>query len=285
LEIRNLINVGVISVALITVTSTLSGCQSNNFVKVDFKYDNLSHMSVDEAIVELDITPKSLIYALGDSFKAQNNLMLDRQKLDFFFEKSENYKECWQAQQEVFASEFLSYQQNNFSTYNKLDRQGIYDKHGVKLSCTFMKSVTSNAAESWFLRVEIPQGNFNTTISVPNVESFFAISGTKSVYGNSTSYSNQTVTTNFSSRLYIWAWRETSNSKTKVYLLAKPVNGQVESCAGCSIGYQWWKQGNGYAEFKLVKHYKFLLEDLAEKFEVQQMIQNSETKKPTLTVI
>ncbi len=257
----------------LTLIVVLQGCQSNNFVKVDFKYSNLSHMPVDDAMVELDVSPKALIYALGDSFKAQNNLMLDRQKLDFFYRKSPNYKECWEAHKEIFSTEFISYQQNNFSTYKNLDRQAVFAKHGVTDKCTLMQKASLDTAESWFLRVEIPQGNYNTTISVPNVESFFAFSGNRSVFGNSTSYSNQTVTTSFSSRLYIWAWKESPDSKTKVYLLAKPVNSQVEACAGCSIGYKWWKQGNGYAEFKLVKHYKFLLEDLAEKLDLQQSIQ------------
>jgi hypothetical protein len=265
-----------ISALVLTLILIIQGCQSNNFVKVDFKYRNLSHMPVDDAMVELDVSPKALIYALGDSFKAQNNLMLDRQKLDFFNMKSPNYKECWEAQKEIIAAEFVSYQQNNFSSYENLDRHAVFAKHGVTENCTLMQVASLDTAESWFLRVEIPQGNYNTTISVPNVESFFAFSGNVSVFGNSTSYSNQTVTTSFSSRLYIWAWKESPESKTKVYLMANPVNSQVEACGGCSIGYKWWKQSNGYAEFKLVKHYKFLLEDLAEKLELQQTIQENQ---------
>lgn len=269
----------------LALTGVLYGCQNNNFVTVDFKYSNLSHMPVDDAMVELDVSPKALIYALGDSFKAQNNLMLDRQELDFFYRKSMGYKECWEAQKEVFSTEFISYQQNNFATYNNLDRQAVFAKHGVTDNCTLMQQASLDTAESWFLRVEIPQGNYSTTISVPNVESFFALSGTSPVFGNSTSYANQTITTSFSSRLYIWAWKESPDSKTSVYLLAKPVNSQVEACAGCSIGYKWWKQGNGYAEFKLVKHYKFLLEDLAEKLDLQQSIQENQIKNTPLKLI
>ena len=263
----------------------LQGCLSNNFARVDFKYSNLSHMPVDDAMVELDVSPKALIYALGDSFNAQKNLILDREKLDFFFIKSTNYRECWEAQKEIFSTEFISYQQNNFSMYENLDRQAVFSKHGVTDKCTLMQKTSLDTAESWFLRVEIPQGNYTTTISVPNVESFFAFSGNRSVFGNSTSYSNRTITTSFSSRLYIWAWKESPDSKTKVYLLANPVNSQVEACAGCSIDHKWWKQGNGYAEFKLVKHYKFLLEDLAEKLDLQKSIQESQVENSPVNLI
>jgi hypothetical protein len=265
-------------ILLVLFVTFLVGCQSNNFVKVDFKYSNLAHMKVDDAMIELDVDPKSLIFALGESFMAQNNLVLDRQKLDFFYEKSKNSESCWEAQNEIFKTEFLSYQQNNFSLYKKLDRKATYRKHGVTSKCTLLDMIKSDTAESWFLQVEIPQGNFNTTISVPNVESFFAFSGNRSVVGSATTYSNKVVTTNFSSRFYIWVCKETPDSKTKVYLLSKPVNGQVESCEGCSIGYSWWQQANGYSEFRLIKRYKYLLEDLANKTKLQKEIDNKESK-------
>jgi len=235
-------------------------------------------MNVDDAMVELDADPKSLIFALGESFMAQNNLVLERQELDFFYEKSKDYKSCWNASNEIFKTEFLSYQQNNFSLYKKIDREDTFKKHGVTSKCTFLNMVKSDTVDTWFLQVEIPQGNYDTTISVPNVESFFAFSGNRSVVGSSTTYSNKVVSTNFASRLYIWAWKETPKSKTKVYLLSKPVNGQVESCIGCSIGYRWWQQANGYAEYKLIKRYKYLLEDLAHKTNLQKQINNKQNK-------
>jgi len=252
----------------------LAGCQSNKaFEKVDFKYSNLAHMTIDEALVELDVDPKSLIFALGQSFMAQNNLVLERQKLDFNYQKSDNYINCWSAQNEVFRNEFYAYQLNNFSIYQSIDRQGIFKKFGVNESCTLMDMVKSEEAESWFLQVEIPQGNYQTTVSVPNVESFFSYSPNGAVFGNATTYSQKVVRTEFASRLYIWAWKVTPESKTKVYLLSKPINGQVEACNGCTIGYNWWKQANGYSEFKLVKKYKYLLEDLAQKVQLQHSIE------------
>ncbi|MBB1429798.1 MULTISPECIES: hypothetical protein [unclassified Pseudoalteromonas] len=252
-------------ITLLIFSIFLSGCQSNNFEKVDFKYSNLAHMSVDDAIIELDIDPKTLIFALSDSFRAQNNMVLEREKLDFFNRKSADYKACLNAQNDVFKTEFLAYQQNDFSIYKGLNRGKVFSKYGVSPQCGFFDIIKSDVADSWFLKVEVPQGNFNTTVSVPNVESFFGFSGTNLINGSSTTYKDRVITTNFSSHLYIWVWQETPDSKTKVYLYSKPVNGQVEACAGCSIGYRWWKQANGYTESRLVKHYKYLLEDLANK--------------------
>lgn len=266
--------------ALISVT----GCKST-FTKVDFKYDNLTHMPPEEAMLSLEIDPKTLIVQLSDAFKAQDNLILDREQLDFFYEPSAQQGACWSASQEIIGKEFLAYQNNDFSQYDNIDRKSIFANHGVSNQCTLMQAASDDVAESWFLRVEIPQGNYGTTISVPNVQTFFAISGNLPIYGSSTSYSNRQVQTSFSSRLYIWAWKEHPGDKTKVYLLAKPVNGQVESGAGNSIGYAWWKQANGYAEYKLVKHYRFLLEDLSRQLELQQQIQKREDSRSNATRI
>ena len=116
---------------LIIILTFLAGCQSNNFNTVDFKYSNLAHMNVDDAMVELDADPKSLIFALGESFVAQENLILERKQLDFFYEKNKDYKSCWNASNEIFKAEFLAYQQNNFSLYKKLDREEIFKNNGV----------------------------------------------------------------------------------------------------------------------------------------------------------
>ena len=257
----------------------LSGCMTTPFERVDFKYDNTSHMTVDNAMVELDIAPRALIYTLSDSFTAQGNALIERQELDFHYEKAENAQGCWNASRDVFQQEFHAYQLNDFSAYNKIDRAEIFKKYNAAMNCHYLDIVKEGTVDSWFLKVEIPQGNYNTTISVPNVETFFAFSGGQSIVGSGTRYSQKTVSTQFSSMLYVWAWKEEGSNKTKVYLLAKPVNEQVESCAGCSIGHKWWKQANGYAEFKLVQRYKFLLEDLSDKLDLQEEIQKKEAIK------
>jgi hypothetical protein len=63
-----------------------------------------------------------------------------------------------------------------------------------------------------------------------------------------------------------------SETDDMVYLEAKPINGQVVANVGCSIGYSWWKQANGFAEFKLVKHYVLLLQELKRTANVMNKI-------------
>ncbi len=251
---------------LILLVSTLFLSACNKFVMIDAKYSNLSHMRVDDATLELDLDPKLLIFSLSDTFSNQGNAILNRKKLKFYNKKTENSDDCWNADNEVIKKEFFAYQKNNFSLYENIDRKGISAKHGVDFQCKKMELVNDEKAESWFLEVEIPQGNYESTIEVSKLNSSIIFSGTAPISTLSTVKSDKVVKENFSSRLYIWAWKETPNSKTKVYLLAKPVNNQIVSCNGCSIGYAWWKQVNGYAEFKLVKRYKYLLEDLVRKY-------------------
>lgn len=252
---------------LILLLSTLFLSACNKFVKVDYKYSNLSHMKTDDAIVELDLNPELLIFSLSDTFSNHGNTILNREKLNFYNKKTENSDDCWTASNEVTKKEFFAYQQNNLSLYEEIDRNGIFAKNGVDFKCQMMEIVNDEKAESWFLQIEIPQGNYESTIEVSKLNSSIIFSGygTTPINTLSTVKSDKVIKEKFSSMLYIWAWKETPNSKTKVYLLAKPANNQVVSCNGCSIGYAWWKQANGYAEFKLVKKYKYLLQDLARK--------------------
>ena len=122
------------------------------------------------------------------------------------------------------------------------------------------------------MSVEIPQGQYETSVSVPDVNSFFVFSDTHPIYGSSISSKNKKVKTNFASRLNIWAWKTSEFDSTKIYLEARPVNSNVVSCNGCSIGHSWWKQANGYAEYKLVKNYSLLLEELKRNKEISEKI-------------
>lgn len=253
---------------LLLSTFVLSAC--NTFLKVDYKYSNLSHMRVDDATLELDLDPKLIIFSLSDTFSNQGNAILNREKLDFYYKKTEKSDSCWNASNETTEREFYAYQQNDFSLYEEIDRKGIFAKNGVDFKCQYMEIVNDKKAESWFLQVEIPQGNYESTIEVSKLNSSIIFSGTTPISTLSTVKSDKVIKENFSSMLYIWAWKETPNSKTKVYLLAKPVTNQIESCNGCSIVHTWWKQANGYAEFKLVKRYKYLLEDLARKIQLNK---------------
>ena len=56
---------------------------ATNFDKVDFKYTNLAHMSYKDAIVELNIDPEDLIFAMSNGFRAKSYEIIERKKLDF----------------------------------------------------------------------------------------------------------------------------------------------------------------------------------------------------------
>lgn len=247
---------------LFTAFAFLASCKST-FQTVEFKYDNLAHMSPTEATVVISAKPEDLIFVLSQSFQRQNNLILNRRELDFYLTPSSDRDACSIASREIWSAEFQSYEANSFKQYESIDRKGIFDKHDVSENCSLFDMEHAGEFESWFLRVEIPQGNYTSTISVPDIESFIGFSGSRVITANSISSKDRSVTTGFASNLYVYAWRLKGSEMTNVYLLAKPVNDQVESCSGCSIGKMWWKQANGYAEYKLVSKYKFLLEDLA----------------------
>lgn len=255
---------------LIVVMLLLAGCQSPTFSRVDFKYSNLAHMELKDAVVKVGAEPQDLIFALSNAFSAQGNYVIERSQLDYYYKFHSKSDACWKANYEIYQKEFHTFTLNNYSIYHRIDRAGVFDSYGVSEQCTFFDMVSDNSSKSWFLKVEIPQGNFQSTISVPTVESFFAYSLNGNVSGTTTTYQNQVINTKFSSMLYIWAWKESPSSETLVYLFSKPVNEQVESCNGCSIGHNWWKQANGYAEYKIVKHYKYLLESLDEKAILQK---------------
>ena len=240
-----------------------SGC-ATTFNRVDFKYSNLAHMDIRDAFVDFDNTdPEKLIFALTEAFRAKSYEIIDRKKLDFYYVETLLCEKCAEADREIFQQEFSAYQANNFSVYKSIDRESPYLSRGITPQCKKLVTVRQPDVNSWYLEVEIPQGNFSTDVSVPDVNSFFLFNGSSNpITAYSLKNRTQTVKTSFASRLYIWAWKSPETNKTVVYFEAKPINGQIIACNGCSIGYSWWKQANGYAEFKLVKHYVLLLQEL-----------------------
>jgi len=66
-------------------------------------------------------------------------------------------------------------------------------------------------------------------------------------------------------RLYIWASRPKGPQLTSVYMVAKPVSGQMEANKGNSIGYVWWQQANGYNEYQTVRNYVALIQEYDRK--------------------
>ena len=241
----------------------ISGC-ATTFDRVDFKYSNLAHMDIKDAFVNFDNTdPEKLIFALSKAFRSKSYEIIDRKKLDFYYIETPSCGKCAEADREIFQQEFSAYQANSFPMYTSIDRELPYVSRGITPQCKKLETVRQSGVNSWYLEVEIPQGDFSTNVSIPDVNSFFLFNGSSNpITAYSLKNKTQTVSTSFASRLYIWAWEDPGTNKTIVYLEAKPINGQIVANPGNGIGYSWWKQANGYTEFKLVKHYVLLLQEL-----------------------
>lgn len=238
------------------------GC-ATKFSRVDFKYSNLAYMSASDAFVTFeDLNPEDLIFALSDAFRARSFAIINRKRLNYYYIQTPEAEECSKAGREIFQQEFLAYQQNNFQKYKAIDRETPFSNRGLSNKCKQLKKARHVGINSWFLEVEVPQGDYSTTVNVPDVSSFFIFDGSSGIAVYGLKNKRKSVSTSFASRLYIWAWQAPGTDRTEVYLEAKPVNGQVVACNGCSIGHSWWRQTNGYAEFKLVRHYVLLLEEL-----------------------
>lgn len=251
------------TITILLVLLIVSGC-ATTFDRVDFKYSNLAHMDIKDAFVIFDNTdPEKLIFALSEAFRSKAYEIIERKKLDFYYVETPSCEKCAEADREIFQQEFSAYRANSFPMYKSIDRNLPYLGRGITPQCKKLEKVIQSGVNSWYLEVEIPQGDFSTTVTIPDVKSFFLFNGSSNpitAYGIKNK--SQTVSTSFASRLYVWAWHDPGTSKTVVYLEAKPINGQIIANPGNSIGYSWWKQANGYAEFKLVKHYVLLLQEL-----------------------
>ena len=251
------------------------GCATFN--RVDFKYSNLAHMNIRDAIVDFDNTdPEKLVFALSEAFRTKSYEIIDRKKLDFYYVETPVSQKCCEAEREIFQQEFSAYEANNFGMYKSIDRESPFSSRGITNQCKKLEIVRQQDVNSWFLEVEIPQGYYSTNVTVPDVNSFFLFNGSNPITAYSLKNKTQTVNTSFASRLYIWAWKNPETGTTTVYLEAKPINGQIVACSGCSIGYSWWKQANGYAEFKLVKHYVLLLQELKRAEDILRQINQSD---------
>jgi len=220
-------------------------------------------MNIRDAMVEFDnLDPERLVFSLSEAFRARSYEIIDRKKIDFYYAPTAVAEKCCEAEREIFQKEFAAYSANDFSMYKSIDRESPFTNRGVTNQCKKLDIIKQPDVNSWFLEVEIPQGNYSTNVTVPDVNSFFLFHNSGPITAYSIRNKTQSISTSFASRLYIWAWKNQEDTKTTVYLEAKPINGQIVACSGCSIGYSWWQQANGFAEFKLVKHYALLLEEL-----------------------
>lgn len=230
-------------------------------------------MDFKDAIVYFqNLDPENFVFALSEAFRAKSYDIIERKRLDFYYVATPTSEKCWEAEHEIFQREFAAYQKNDFDTYKSIDRETPFSSRGITNKCKIFEMVKSRDADSWFLKVEIPQGNYSTNITKPDINTFFLFNGSFPMNAYAIGNKTQTINTSFSSMLYIWAWKIPKTTKTEVYLEAKPVNGQIVAHPGCSIGYSWWKQANGYAEYKLVKNYVLLLKELKQSDNILQKI-------------
>lgn len=134
--------------------------------------------------------------------------------------------------------------------------------HEILLTkCTWFTNTPSPEADSWFLQVELPPKSASSTVYQPNVNNFFLYGQNKTYQGFSTTYTPEQVGISVSSRLYIYAWKIPSSQTTTVYILAKPVSGQIEANSGNTIGHTWWQVTNGYSEHQTVNNYIALIQE------------------------
>ncbi len=166
---------------LLTISLFLiCGC-TQRLARVDFKYSNLAHMNVKEAFVDFDdVDPENLIFALSEAFRSKSYEIIDRHKLDFYYAETPTSEKCYEANREIIQQEFLAYQANDFGKYKAIDRESPFLSRGITDQCHILEKVKVLNIKSWFLQVEIPQGDYSTNVTVPEVSSFFLFNGTTS---------------------------------------------------------------------------------------------------------
>jgi len=249
---------------IILLSLALTGC-ATNFSRVDFKYSNLAHMNFRDAMINVSRSPEELVFDLSEAFRRNGANVLERTKLNFILSESSNAQSCWEADYEIFQQEFAAYRANSFPMYKSIDREKPYISRKVTNNCSLFTNTNAPDADSWLLLVELPPRTSQTTVYQPTVDNFFLFSQNKSVQGFSTSYIPEQTAISVSTRLYIWAWKPKDSQKALVYLLAKPVSGQIEANKGNVIGYTWWQLANGYAEQQTVRNYIALIQEYDRK--------------------
>lgn len=250
----------------ITFSILLTGC-ANNFTRADFKYSNIAHMNYREAMTEISTPPEEFIFDISDAFRKHGATILERKKIDFFITENSFAQKCWEANYSICQKEFTAYRSNDFKMYKAIDREKPFSTRNLTNDCSYFTNSTKPGTDSWFLLVEFPPRSAQTIIYRPSLNSFFvfnpdiATHGFQGVQGFSTSQHQEQVRVNISTRLYVWAWKESNATNTNIYLMAKPISGQIEAAPGNSIGYSWWQQANGYSELQVVKNYISLIQE------------------------
>ncbi len=248
---------------LLLILTCFTGC-ANNFGRVDFKYSNLDHMNHQEGTIKISTPPEDFIFDITAAFRNNGANIIIRKKIDYVLTENTLGQQCWEAKYSISQKEFNAYRLNNFSIYNGIDREGQFSSKGLESNCSYFTRNIESDADSWQLVVEFPPRSAQTTIYRPTMNGFFMFNPntmTPSMQGLSTSQNQENIHINFSTRLYVWAWKSISDSKTNVYLMAKPVSGQLEANQGVTIGYTWWQYANGYNESQTVKNYISIIQE------------------------
>lgn len=249
---------------IIFVSLALTGC-ATNFSRVPFKYSNLAHMSYRDAMTSVSRMPEELVFDLSEAFRHNSANVLERTKLKFILSENSDAQNCWEAEYEISQLEFAAYRANSFPMFKSIDREKPFTSRQIKNNCSLFTNINAPDADSWFLLVELPPRTSQTTVYQSTVDNFFLFGQNKSAQGFSTSHTTELAAISVSTRLYIWAWRPAGEQKTLVYLLAKPVSGQIEAKLGNSIGYSWWQIANGYSEQQTVRNYIALIQEYDRK--------------------
>jgi hypothetical protein len=251
-------------IRIFLVSLALTGC-ATNFSRVPFKYTNLAHMNYRDAMISVSRMPEELVFDLSEAFRHNGANVLERTKLKFIISENSDAQKCWEATYEIFQQEFAAYRANNFPMFNSIDREKPFTSRQIKNNCTYFSNINVLETESWFLLVELPPRTSQTTVYQPTMDNFFLFGQNKTVQGFSTSYIPEQVAISISTKIYIWAWRPAGEQKTRVYLHAIPVSGQIEAKVGNSIGYSWWQIANGYSEQQTVRNYISLIQEYDRK--------------------
>lgn len=167
---------------------------------------------------------------------------------------------CWAALNETTLAEFETFRANDWDAYEDIDENAIYARHSVSPGCGIVKTEDRPGADAWVVKAELDERSAST--SYQQLKSF-AMSIDPQGGGSSGAVEHETVTESlgFSSRLFFHIWRNGSG-ESKVLVKAFPVQGTVQACSSCQIGYDFWQEVTAEREANLARNYLALIEEL-----------------------
>lgn len=210
---------------LIVVGLLLTSCASNNFSKVDFRYNSTTKLKLEEHTFQLPGRPKNLSLLISQELRKDGAKGIIREELQRDFTISDQNLKCAESNREYSRQQQESFRINSFPLYKKIlnNIAGIFDLNGAMPGC---KQITwfDSDKESMFVSGSYQRENgFKTKVS-----------------------------------LFIIA----DGDGSKLFVFGQPVapNGVV-ACEGCSIGWKDWSYTTGIQEAQKVKATITLLKD------------------------